>query len=46
MELLSDNALLEAYFKALQLNLETDFIVLLRDEIKRRNLFPIQNQYN
>lgn len=38
MELLSDDALLEAYFKAVALDLGTDFIELLLDEISRREL--------
>ncbi|BAU27653.1 developmental checkpoint coupling sporulation initiation to replication initiation [Aneurinibacillus soli] len=38
MELLSNEVLLEAYFKAIALDLGTDFIVLLQDEISRRDL--------
>ncbi|WCN39078.1 sporulation histidine kinase inhibitor Sda [Aneurinibacillus uraniidurans] len=38
MELLSNEALLEAYGKAIALDLGTDFIALLQDEISRRDL--------
>ncbi|WP_199620501.1 sporulation histidine kinase inhibitor Sda [Paenibacillus alkalitolerans] len=38
MRLLSDENLLETYFKAIDLDLEQDFINLLLDEIRRRNL--------
>ncbi|WCK52915.1 sporulation histidine kinase inhibitor Sda [Aneurinibacillus sp. Ricciae_BoGa-3] len=42
MNLLSDEVLLDAYFKAIQLKLEKDFILLLYSEIQRRNLPEIQ----
>ncbi|MBB6454629.1 developmental checkpoint coupling sporulation initiation to replication initiation [Salirhabdus euzebyi] len=35
---LSDNALINAYQKALQLNLEKDFIILLEKELKNRGV--------
>ncbi|HEY4601302.1 MAG TPA: sporulation histidine kinase inhibitor Sda [Cerasibacillus sp.] len=35
---LSDKLLLEAYRKAIELNLEADFISLIKKEISRRNL--------
>lgn len=36
--LLSDELLLEAYQQAIRMQLERDFIYILRAEIKRRNL--------
>lgn len=38
MDHLSDELLLEAYYKAIQLNLNADFISLIKDEIVKRNL--------
>ncbi|WP_240376531.1 sporulation histidine kinase inhibitor Sda [Bacillus piscicola] len=38
MEHLSDELLLEAYEKALQLNLNQDFISLIEEELKKRSL--------
>ncbi|MFC5988785.1 sporulation histidine kinase inhibitor Sda [Marinicrinis lubricantis] len=38
MKLLSNEALVETYVKAVDLNLERDFIDLLFQEIKRRKL--------
>lgn len=38
MRELSNECLLETYYKALDLQLETDFIMLLEQEIERRNL--------
>lgn len=38
MELLSDEVLLETYYKAIELHLESGFIQLLETEIYRRNL--------
>ncbi|MBO8171034.1 MAG: sporulation histidine kinase inhibitor Sda [Bacillaceae bacterium] len=38
MYLLSDEALLQAYWKAVDLNLEQDFIQLLKKEIEHRGL--------
>ncbi|GGE29732.1 hypothetical protein GCM10011391_05330 [Pullulanibacillus camelliae] len=35
---LSDEQLIEAYFKAHELNLSEDFIALLYDELERRGL--------
>lgn len=38
MRLLSDESLLETYFKAIDLDLEEEFIRLLLEEIQRRNI--------
>lgn len=38
MHLLTDEALLDAYVKAIHLQLEQDFIVLLIEEINKRDL--------
>lgn len=38
MKLLSDEALIDAYYKSLNLELDRDFIDLLLDEIHQRNL--------
>ncbi|TMN21025.1 sporulation histidine kinase inhibitor Sda [Lentibacillus cibarius] len=38
MEDLSDELLLESYYKANELNLSPDFIYLIEKEISRRNL--------
>ncbi|MGY0691285.1 sporulation histidine kinase inhibitor Sda [Virgibacillus sp. FSP13] len=38
MQCLSDNALLDAYFKALELKLDRDFLNLLTDELNRRGI--------
>lgn len=38
MRALSDESLLETYFKAIDLGLEQDFIRLLEEEIERRKL--------
>jgi len=38
MECLSDTLLLEAYKKAKELNLDFDFIQMIREEINKRNL--------
>lgn len=38
MRELSDESLIETYFKALDLELEADFIKLLEQEIERRKL--------
>jgi|HigsolmetaAR204D_1030405.scaffolds.fasta_scaffold00041_61 developmental checkpoint coupling sporulation initiation to replication initiation len=38
MKLLSNETLLESYYRALDLNLDREFINLLLAEIKRRNL--------
>lgn len=38
MNLLSNEALVEAYLKAVRLHLEEEFISLLVEEIRRRNL--------
>jgi developmental checkpoint coupling sporulation initiation to replication initiation len=40
LELLSDEILIDAYLKALQLKLEPEFIRLLAVEIQRRELKP------
>ncbi|MCK6257789.1 sporulation histidine kinase inhibitor Sda [Fictibacillus sp. WQ 8-8] len=38
MENLSDELLIESYFKAKELQLSTDFISLIQKEIERRSL--------
>lgn len=38
MKRLSDELLLESYFKANELNLSPDFVSIIEDEIRRRNL--------
>ena len=38
MEHLSDELLIESYYKANELNLSPDFLALISDEIDRRNL--------
>ncbi|GGE56601.1 hypothetical protein GCM10011391_39390 [Pullulanibacillus camelliae] len=38
MQSLSDEVLIESYYKAIQMNLDTDFISLLKSEIDRRRL--------
>lgn len=38
MEILSDELLVESYFKAKELNLSEDFISLIEAEIHRRSL--------
>ncbi|WP_163970068.1 sporulation histidine kinase inhibitor Sda [Oceanobacillus halotolerans] len=38
MEHLSDDLLIEAYYKANELNLSPDFLLLIKKEIERRNL--------
>lgn len=38
MEYLSDELLIESYFKANELNLSPDFLALIEEEIQRRNL--------
>lgn len=38
MEHLSDELLLESYYKANELNLSSDFILLIKKEIQRRCL--------
>ncbi|NBD26194.1 sporulation histidine kinase inhibitor Sda [Paenibacillus glycinis] len=40
MEQLSDELLLDAYIAANKYNLETEFIEMLRDELKRRSISP------
>jgi hypothetical protein len=45
MKLLSDETLLDAYCKAVKLQLENDFIALLEDEIAKRALL-VPPQYN
>ncbi|MEH7353235.1 sporulation histidine kinase inhibitor Sda [Neobacillus drentensis] len=39
MRRLSDELLIESYFKARELNLSPDFIGLIESEINRRSLF-------
>ena len=36
MSKLTDHFLIESYFKAIELNLSSDFILLLESEIRRR----------
>ena len=38
MENLSDELLIESYFKAMELKLSTDFVSLIKKEIDRRSL--------
>ncbi|MNI51119.1 Sporulation inhibitor sda [compost metagenome] len=38
MKVINDEALIDSYFKALDLQLEMDFVELLLTEIKRREL--------
>ena len=38
MSKMSDDFLIESYFKAKHLNLSSEFIHLLKDEIRRRSL--------
>lgn len=38
MEKLSDELLIESYFKAIRLKLSPDFILLIEREIRRRSL--------
>ncbi len=38
MKELSDKLLIEAYYKAIELNLSKEFILLIESEIKRRSL--------
>ncbi|WP_274363877.1 sporulation histidine kinase inhibitor Sda [Paenibacillus thermotolerans] len=47
MRLLSDESLLETYYKAIDLDLEEEFIRLLLEEIQRRNIefTPKQEQW-
>lgn len=44
LPLLSDEMLLEAYLHAQRLQLELDFIYMLKAEIVRRNLLPPDEQ--
>ncbi len=38
MKSLSDDLLIETYYKAIELKLSTDFILLVKEEIERRAL--------
>ncbi|AYE51811.1 sporulation histidine kinase inhibitor Sda [Priestia megaterium] len=38
MEKLNDETLLASYFKAIELKLDQDFILILEEELKRRDL--------
>lgn len=40
MKLLNDESLIETYYKALELELEEEFIKLLEKEMERRQLEP------
>ena len=42
MSILSNEMLLDSYYKAIELSLEDAFIALLRTEISRRNLDETQ----
>ncbi|MBM7683081.1 developmental checkpoint coupling sporulation initiation to replication initiation [Pullulanibacillus pueri] len=44
MEKLSDDLLIESYFKARELQLSSDFITLIEHEIKRRSLDNVIQQ--
>ncbi|GGE43322.1 sporulation inhibitor sda [Pullulanibacillus camelliae] len=44
MEKLSDDLLIESYFKARELHLSPDFIILIEKEIKKRSLDNIIEQ--
>jgi len=44
LKLLSDEVLIDAYAKAIQLKLDPEFIRLLAAEIKRRKLKPKERQ--
>lgn len=46
MEYLSDELLLESYYKANELNLSPDFIYLIEKEIHRRSLTYRIKSYN
>ncbi|GGJ83650.1 hypothetical protein GCM10007063_02670 [Lentibacillus kapialis] len=46
MEYLSDELLLESYYKANELNLSPDFIYLIEKEIYKRNLMHKVKLYN
>ncbi|MBB6445948.1 sporulation histidine kinase inhibitor Sda [Bacillus benzoevorans] len=41
MRKLSDELLIETYFKAKELDLSLDFIRLLEKELNRRSIYPI-----
>lgn len=41
MEKLNDETLLASYFKAIELKLDQDFILILEEELKRRDLLFI-----
>lgn len=45
MEKLSDLELIDAYLKAKELNCSPEFIQLLLQEIKKRNIEDIHNDY-
>ena len=38
MKKITDQLLIESYFKAIELNLDKDFILVLEEELKRRGL--------
>ncbi|WP_332697081.1 sporulation histidine kinase inhibitor Sda [Halalkalibacter lacteus] len=38
LDLLDDESLLESYYEAIKLNLDIEFISILKDEIKERGL--------
>lgn len=42
---LNDSSLVEAYKKAIDLNLDKDFISLLQTDLKKRNLVNKGNEY-
>ncbi|WP_078555584.1 sporulation histidine kinase inhibitor Sda [Bacillus alkalicellulosilyticus] len=43
MEKIDDDLLIEAYIKAVELNLERDFISILEQELKRREIVITHN---
>lgn len=46
MEYLSDELLLESYYRALELHLSSDFIKLITEEMEQRNLTYKKKQGN
>ncbi|WP_139193812.1 sporulation histidine kinase inhibitor Sda [Anaerobacillus alkalidiazotrophicus] len=46
MHQLKDSLLLDSYIKAKELNLDAEFIAILRKEIMRRGLFLMENKQN
>lgn len=46
LKYLNDTTLLESYQTAIQLELEDDFVNLLKEELARRNLLPDDHMSN